>query len=75
MSIISCLKCVVSQSNVCLVLKLVVAMSCHRGLVNELDVWHFLSTGHVSLHDSCNYYLFILLLFFFSYKIHHIVHS
>ena len=34
MSIISCLKCVVSQSNGCLVF--VVVMSCHRGLVNEV---------------------------------------
>ena len=38
MSITSCLKCVVSQSNVCLVHSLVFVMSCHRGLVNDMVV-------------------------------------
>ena len=33
MSMVSCLKCIVSQSTVCLVLG--VFMSCHHGLVNE----------------------------------------
>ena len=47
MSIISCLKCVVSQSNVCLVL--VVVMSCHRGLVDDLVVIY---QATVTRHDN-----------------------